>query len=628
MNTLASAPSVFESFNARNLDPTQVAQRFIPPRQFNELILRNHSIVIGPRGSGKTTLLKMLQLPALAAWRHPDADGFRSTLDFTGVFVAADVSWGAQLTALGEARLSDDIRMLLGFSAFTTHMLSALVRALVEATSPALGDVPSLQRLHIDLSREQSHSLARELAGQWELAIELPTLHSLQSALQGRLSRIGQIANQLALVGTDCLDPAAHETSFLFLNPLNSVTYGVEQINAAAGQPYRKWALLFDELEIAPKFIRKALLEALRSTNQNLLFKLSLSPYHEDAELLHSALAAMPAQDYQPIELWYARKEHGVQFSRALLEAMLADAGCSDARPEDVFGYTSAEIVSPTDDPKASSYAPGTQLQRRYHSLAMKDPTFAGYLDQSGIDLNKMDKLSSVDRASIIRKVSAIVAIREAFRSEAQVIGGGQRLGRSRKNPNLYTGVDALLAIVEGNPRWLIGLTGPLIRLYKDKSQRVSRSTQATAISTASNRFRALLRTIPYVPDRQIGSRDKQVASRGLLSLLDILGQRFHQNVVVDDFSPDPILSFTVDSSTPSNLLDALGKALNAGAIILVPDASAEAIASSIRGKRFRLSYMLAPSYKLPLTLGREGSLHRLLIDERGHPTPLFAGRT
>jgi hypothetical protein len=404
------------------------------------------------------------------------------------------------------------------------------------------------------------------------------------------------------------------------------VSFGVEQFNAIASQPYRKWALLFDELEIAPAAIRQALLQALRSTNQNLLFKLSLSPYHQDADLLTKAVAAMPAQDYQPIELWYARKEQGFQFSRALVEAMLADAGCANARPEDVFGTTAVDVVDDAPGPQLSAYRPGTQLHARYHRLSAKDPTFAQYLRDNDVDLDTMHMLASTERASIVRKITSVVATREAFRSEAQLIG--KRVQRSRKNPNLYTGIEALLAIVEGNPRWLIGLMGPLVRHYKDDQRRVSRAIQASAISTAASRFRALLRTIPYVPEGLNGPRHRQEASRGLLSLLDTLGERFYQHVVVDPFSAEPVLSFTVDSHTPAGLLDALGKALNAGAIILVPDASAEAITSAIKGKRFRLSYMLAPSYGLPLLLGREGSLQRLLTDERNHSTPLFSERS
>lgn len=626
MNILTSAPSVFESFNARNLDPTQVAQRFIPPRQFDELILRNHSIVVGPRGSGKTTLLKMLQLPALAAWNHVDADNFRRKIDFTGVFVAADISWGAQLTAVGEDRLPDDLRVLLGFSAFTTHMLSALVRAMKEALNPDIADLPSLARLHVNLDRETIAALVRTLANEWALKPELPTLFALQSALQGRLSKIALIANQLALAGAPELDPVAEDTRFLYLDALAAVSFGVEQFNGYSDQPYRKWALLFDELEIAPQAIRQALLKALRSTNPNILFKLSLSPYHEDAGLLNNAIAAMPAQDYQPIELWYARKEQGFQFSRSLLEAMIAEAGCENVVPEDIFGTAPIGTRDDENGVQPSAYRPGTDAHGRYKRLAYKDPSFAAYLDENEVDLEAMHEMSAADRASIVRKITTLVTVREAYRSEPQNIGGGQRLGRSRKNPNLYFGVDTLLAIVEGNPRWLIGIMGPLIRRYRDEESRISRATQAGAITIASNRFRALLRTIPYSPDGSTTFRQKQTASRGLLSLIDALGERFRRHVVIDEFTPDPVLSFVVDANTSDVMLQALGRALNAGAIILVPDSSAEAIASSIRGKRFRLSYMLATSYGLPLLLGREGSLQRLLNDDRGSIAPLFGG--
>lgn len=310
-------------------------------------------------------------------------------------------------------------------------------------------------------------------------------------------------------------------------------------------------------------------------------------------------------------------------FGLALLESMLEDAGCTEATPEDIFGTTAAGMLDEAPDAQSSAYRPGTPLQMRYKRLAERDPSFAQYLADNAVDLDTMHKLASSERASIVRKVTSVVAVRETFRSEAQ-LPGGRRVQRSRKNPGLYTGVEALLAIVEGNPRWLIGLMGPLVRRYKEEQRRISRATQASAITTAANRFRALLRTVPYVPEGQSGGRQRQQASRGLLSLLDVLGERFHRHVVVDPFSSEPVLSFTVDANSPAGLLEALGKALNAGAIILVPDAAAEAITSSIKGKRFRLSYMLAPNYGLPLLLGREGSLQRLLIDERNHSAPLF----
>src|SRR5580658_5887809 len=71
---MTSSPSIFESFNARSLDPTQVAETFVPSLMFRKLAKRRHTIIVGPRGSGKTTLLKMLQQSALEAWTHPEAE--------------------------------------------------------------------------------------------------------------------------------------------------------------------------------------------------------------------------------------------------------------------------------------------------------------------------------------------------------------------------------------------------------------------------------------------------------------------------------------------------------------------------------------------------------------------------
>ena len=52
---------------------------------------------------------------------------------------------------------------------------------------------------------------------------------------------------------------------------------------------------------------------------------------------------------------------------------------------------------------------------------------------------------------------------------------------------------------------------------------------------------------------------------------------------------------------------------MNAGAIIYVPDDEGKVILTSLRGKKFRLSYLLAPIYGFPIRLGREIALSRIL---------------
>jgi hypothetical protein len=124
----ANAPSVFESFNARALSPESVARTFIPSEKFAELAARCHSIVIGPRGSGKTSLLKMLQTTALETWNHEEAGEYRSRIDYTGVFIATDISWKEQLRSIGHPHLDT------GFMHCSRHSLidwKALIRRIM-----------------------------------------------------------------------------------------------------------------------------------------------------------------------------------------------------------------------------------------------------------------------------------------------------------------------------------------------------------------------------------------------------------------------------------------------------------------------------------------------------------------
>src|SRR5207344_1000064 len=91
----------------------------------------------------------------------------------------------------------------------------------------------------------------------------------------------------------------------------------------------------------------------------------------------------------------------------------------------------------------------------------------------------------------------------------------------------------------------------------------------------------------------------------GLLGLLDPVGEYFSESVIDAPFNPDPPGSFFVDSKVTPDDVKALGLALNAGAIVLIPPTEGEVVLGEIRGHRFRLSYLMAPHYKLPLRIGR-----------------------
>ena len=608
MSDSTRPPSIFDSFNARALRPAEVASTFVPPSHYHTLAKRNHTIIVGPRGSGKTTLLKMLQSAALEAWDHPNADDFRSLVDYTGVFIPTDVSWNAQMLALAKQGLGDEHRKRLSIAAFTTHVLKSLVAAMSYRVHPP--ELPVLTpHKRSPFSGKQESQLVTHLAQAWHLEPIVPSLLSLKHALSLRLSRVWELALRESCLPEAGRDARLADVSFLHLHVLQSAALAVEQFNDVVGDPDGKWAFLFDELELAPEWVGKELMSSLRSSDDRFIFKLSMSPYASEVLKPETVISAMPDNDYSVIPLWYAHKADGYEFCRALLKSILRDRRLGEREPEEVFGKSDFEQES--EMPKSQGYKPGSRHQKRFASLAAKDMSFRKYLRRTGLDLTKLDRLNESDRASYIRKIMPLVIVRDYFRAtpDRGPSPNARRL-RSRKSLGLYAGAHSLFSIVEGNPRWFLGIIGPMLEAYSGTSK-VAKTRQAQRVAKAAQRYCALLRTIPCPPVPGIQSQ------RGLLTLLNRIGKRFFESIVLEDFDPDVPESFTVDSHPAPALLQGLGQALNAGALVYVPDAGAQAILQqpgSFRGKRFRLSYLLAAYYRLPIRLGPAVALSRLLM--------------
>src|SRR6266404_2522357 len=91
------SPSLFEGINARYYRASEVARSFVPNEQFENLAVRQHSVIVGPRGSGKTTLLRMLHPECLRVWDHPKAAILRHQIDFSAAYIATDRVWRQQV---------------------------------------------------------------------------------------------------------------------------------------------------------------------------------------------------------------------------------------------------------------------------------------------------------------------------------------------------------------------------------------------------------------------------------------------------------------------------------------------------------------------------------------------------
>lgn len=583
--------SPFESFNARALTPTQVARGFVPPAAFSKLCKRRHSIIAGPRGSGKTTLLKMLQVSALRSWKHPDANKTRDQIDFTGVFIPTDRTWSEQLAAIRQGTLSAEQADALGIGAFTTQTLRALVSAVMERTSEDTGIAAPTFR-YLKLEPDAEITLCTRAGEAWRLDLVAPTLHGLRSSLTKRMMEIHEIASTCAFLTGDQRNAFIAKQSFLHLNFLSAVPFFLDVLEEVTGAKDEKWALLFDELELAPTSIRAILSQAIRSVDSRLLFKLSLAPFSK--EFTESATAASETNDYQLIKLWYASKEEGYAFSRSLVQQVFQNRNMP-SDPVKVFGSTLGERPK---NQKKEEYV----RAQSFRNLADRDPSFRKYLLSQGVSLDRISLPGESQQAAALRKVVAIVAARETY------MKGPEGL-RSRKAMRLYCGIPALLAISEGNPRWLIGLVDALLDSASGQAK-VPLHVQDQELNRLISRFSAYLRTIPVSP-----LSDKSPAN--VYALVDQIGSALTREILGKEFNPDPVGTFTVDSHTSPDRLAALELAVYSGAVVFVPESENEIATGSLRGKRFRLSYLLAPKYKLPLVLLRSKSLDALLSNGR-----------
>ncbi len=627
----ADGASLVTAFNARMLSAREVAQTFVPPQSFFVLINSDNALLSGPRGSGKTTMLKMLQPEALEAWEHKAADGVRKRVTYTGAFIPTDRAWNAQLLPFTPEDMSGEAQRVLtdiADSAFATHVLRSMAQSMSYRIEGSENYGPKHLQVHIN--PEAQEEFVFDISSAIALPVGPPTLPGLTSALSRRLAQLGRLRRQVLRT-----QEATNLPDWVDFDCLELADLAASLFNNVANQPEHRWALLFDELELAPQSIVAQLLSALRGRNPRLMFKLSFSPVHRELDSLGKQPGqATYGQDFEFIPLTYAKKMDALRFSAELLQEELTRRGAVNVTPLDLLGPSLFASVEGDDEnaslppevikdepvklnngssshgqrPSSSSrrqrnpYAKNTRLWNAYNALAKTDSSFADWLVARNVDLNNLAELSADERAARLRKVRNLVVVREFFRNR---IGRG----RSRKTYALYSGADALLTLTDGNPRLLIAMFRQLLPgLMSTPLQTIGEPQQSRAIETAIDRFLVLIRSLEA---RTINGRPVSVQG-----ILDIIGERLSDYILRDDFSDNAPGSFRVDRDVPDSVIECLIEALNSGAIIHIPQSGSPQVRSDLRNETFRLCYLLAPYYQLPLRMGRAVSLSSLLPSE------------
>lgn len=353
-----------------------------------------------------------------------------------------------------------------------------------------------------------------------------------------------------------------------------------------------KWALCFDELEMAPTWLQSALFSELRCTSPMFVYKLSTAPI----PLVDTKTKPTPSNDYTIIRMWSDIKNERKSFCDNIAKTVIKKTIGQTCTPKDLFG---SSVVSSNDsESRLNCYEKNSEVSELIKFIASKDDNLHKILVSHGIDVENPYTSDIRKRDQVLRKLKPIVYQKAAFLKWMQE---GQLSERSRKTvTEIYSGTEAIYRVSDGNPRRLIGILNELLKHVEyDKNsvpKEITREVQATVIYNASKKFCSFVKGIP---ECTIQLENRQIT---LYKQLKKIGKYFFNGLVKNSTTLDPTGSFVIDSLIDDQQITILKIALDQGAIILI-DPFSETIESSLRQKRYRLSYMFSPIFKLPLRL-------------------------
>ncbi len=577
-----------EAFNAKHLKTDEVVSSFVPSDHFRQLAGMWSALLIGPRGSGKTTYLRMLTLNALRSWEHQEAEKYREAIQYVGIYVPADMTWGGMINSLGRGKLKSDCFEVIAHAAFTTHVLQAVIRTLEDRLAPDPQQAEKYKSVSIDSS--DLSEFVREISDLWKLKLRTVSLRGIKHALENRLLDIKSKASIIAAIENHTLNDVHEKIDHAGLDTNDAVTAALSKFDDLINEPEGKWALLLDEFEIAPRSLQEQMIAQMRSANKKLIYKIALAPCGEHTDKLATDTPPSSGNDYKQVELWHKEKNDVIEFCNQIFESKLGRK----------LEKSTNEIFGPAADNAEDLTVWSARWKAEFEELAEKDESFRNFLVKKSIDIETFDASSKAKNASVVRKIAPIVQFRNAFKNTANN-------RKPRKKLPFYSGWENIATISEGNPRWLIGILN-LMEAKCDKLGTPLGSTeQYDVIDNATGVYAAMLRNAAAQQGKCL------ISQNPVYGVLEKIGSYFNARVIDHDFLEEFSFSFDVDDKVNSDTENALRIAFNLGAIICMSESNELGGYSTLKGRRFRLTYMLAPVFDLPLRSTKSISLSSIL---------------
>ncbi len=571
-------PSMHDAFNARTFTVKDLCKGFIISDSFKKLCSLSNTVMIGPRGSGKTTLMRMLSVEALEVWEGDWAQYYRDNISYSGVFIPTDRVWKSQYEKAREKLGRNHDYLDLLDSLFVYHVLERFVSVVSFRASRIIDKVNKFQ--HVGINKTTESDLVKELADLWKVKPTLLSLKNLEVSIVKKKQSVASFIFSL-LQRNELSD----KPIVLSGDITDIIGSSVDIVNIYFEQSDSKWCFLFDELELAPDHIVQPLVDATRGRNDRFILKLALSPYHENVKITTGPDSSMNNQDFSFVSLTSSTDKSGLDFSKKLCGNVFLKHGLMEPVSSYFEGFTD------------------TPIKEQFHALSEKDNSFFGYLKSQGIDLAKFDDYTDKDKKTTIRKVQAVVKVRNTFMKE----NGKPR--SFKRPPNMYGGFDNICKSLEYNPRMLIGIMNDFISVAKE-NRKIPMYLQINSIVKFYSSYKSLLSTIAI---ESLGDE----RFKNISDLIEFIGSFFKNQIHGPKFEPEPKGSLSFNKQQSINYQGAIGVALNAGALISITEGDSYQSVSDLSNLRCRLSYIFSHHYRTLLIKQRAIGFPEVLNNDK-----------
>lgn len=535
-----------KTFNSRYLTYSEIAQEFVLTKNFQELLKPCHSILLGTRGCGKTTMLKMLHPAAVREYQKVHSEFH---LEFYGVYIPADRQWSLILEQLDKETEHIEFYEKVSKSLVNVNILLAFIDTL-----KVLFDDESF-------GAEKKTKYLSLLVNYWKLGKNIPPIIDII-----RLNLKGMIID---------MKNAISESDFSFVFPYvcksnfeDTIALAVELFNSLFEDSCKKWALCFDEMEIAPEWLQRKIVNGcLRSIDQTLLFKITATPDWKVCNNNHKS----PTQgnDFEFIKCWnydYSSTMEWRIFCDSIIESQVLSK----------YGVTQDEFISLLSDPKKH------ELNFFFHELPKVDKGFSEVFQKENYDENNgVIQIKNWIQRKKKYKYPVLLCRYSWFTQDRQY---------GIPFENVYLGDWLLYKMSDGNPRIFCNILGDIVlSLRSTKGNLMPKLPALRDIVTDYSKH--FYEGSSFLLDEY----KTEYGDFTFEELINIIGWYFNHELLSDRYNPSPITMFTLGKS--SSLQSFVKKALQQGVVVKVEDQQVETSGSS--DGIYRLSYMLYPYFHI-----------------------------